>query len=82
MRSKLYTYVVTLILFVGTAHIGYAQGGKEPPEPENKMGIGSGPGAPGLSVPIDDYIPYLLILGALAGASYFYKIERQKPTDS
>ena len=81
MRSKLYTYVVTLILFVGTAHIGYAQGGKEPPQPEVK----STPPLPppvGLPTPIDDYIPYLLILGALAGASYFYKIERQEPTNS
>lgn len=79
MRSKLYTYVVTLILFVGTAHIGYGQGDKEPPPPDTKTGIPPPVGEP---LPIDGYIPYLLILGVLAGASYFYKIERQEPTNS
>jgi len=79
MRSKLYTYVVTLILFVGVAHIGYAQEVKEPPPPDTKTGIPPPVGEP---LPIDDYIPYLLILGVLTGAFYFYKIERQKPTDS
>ena len=78
MRSKLYTYVVTLILFVGVAHIGYGQGDKEPPPPNQEKN----PGVPGLQLPIDDYVPHFLILGVLAGASYFYKIERQEPTDS
>lgn len=78
MRSKLYTYVVTLILFVGVAHIGYAQK-DEPPQPGVKSTL---PPPVGLPTPIDDYIPYLLILGVLAGAFYFYEIERQEPTDS
>ena len=78
MRSKLYTYVVTLILFVGVIDLGYSQK-DEPPQP----GVKSTPPPPvGLPTPIDDYIPYLLILGVLAGAFYFYEIERQEPTDS
>tara|TARA_B100000678_G_C17945653_1_gene397085 strand:- start:247 stop:489 length:243 start_codon:yes stop_codon:yes gene_type:complete len=80
MRSKLYTYVVTLILIVGAARIGYGQEAKGPPAPDNKFG--SGPGAPGLPTPIDDYIPHLLIVGVFLGGYFFYKAERQKVTNS
>ncbi|RXG31127.1 hypothetical protein [Leeuwenhoekiella palythoae] len=79
MRSKLYTYVVTLILIAGAAHIGYGQGAKEPPEPQVRTGD-----APpfGLPTPIDDYIPHLLIFGVFMGGYFFYKAERQKVTNS
>ena len=73
MRSKLYTYVVTLILIVGAIRTGY---GQSPPPPTPI------PPPPGLQAPIDDYIPHLLILGVLIGGYFFYKAERQKVTNS
>ena len=74
MRLKLYTYVVTLILSVGAIRTGYGQSSPPPPTPA--------PPPPGLHVPIDDYIPHLLILGVFLGGYLFYKAERQKVTNS
>lgn len=71
MRSKLYTYVVTLILIVGAMYMGY---GQSPPPPAIPP--------PGLQVPIDDYIPHLLILGVFIGGYFFYKTDCQKVTNS
>ncbi|HBO28850.1 MAG: hypothetical protein CMF34_10910 [Leeuwenhoekiella sp.] len=79
MRLKLYTYVVTLILIVGVKTVVYAED-KNPPPP-NARSVGPPPPV-GAQVPIDDYIPYLLILGIFIGGYFFYKAERQKVTNS
>lgn len=78
MRSKLYTYVVTLILIVGVKTVVYAED-KNPPPPGARN---AAPPPPGLQVPIDDYIPHLFILGVFIGGYFFYKAERQKVTNS
>ena len=81
MRLKLYTYVVTLILIVGVKTVVYAED-KNPPSPGARNASPGAPPPPGLQVPIDDYIPHLLILGVLIGGYFFYKAERQKVTNS
>lgn len=71
MRKQFF-YFISFFLFLGSLSVFAAQEGSTPPSPSQK---GSGPPPPGL--PIDDWIPALLIGTAFAGSYYISKKRKQ-----
>ncbi|RXG17991.1 hypothetical protein DSM03_101669 [Leeuwenhoekiella aestuarii] len=80
MNFRLYTkYVVALAFAIGFVCMGYAE--KTPPAPEARAAAPP-PLPPGLMVPIDDYIPYLLIIAFFAGVYFYSKHNKNQATNS
>ena len=74
MKIRITLFLLFAFLYVSVA---FAQD-KEPPQPTK------GPGIPGLQVPIDDYIPFLIPVGLVLGI-YFLGLrantKRELPED-
>lgn len=76
MNLKLYNkYVVALVFSLGFIYMGYSQD-DDPPSPTNI------PPPFGEPLPIDDYIPYLLIIAFFAGVYFYSKHDKNQATDS
>jgi len=64
---------ILLLLIYLQALVSYA-GGKKPPAPTKNFG----PGAPGLQLPIDDFLPALFILALIIGIYYINSLSKTK----
>ena len=75
MKIRISLFLLFAFLY---ASVAFAQDKENPPVPQK------GPGAPGLQLPIDDYIPYLIPIGLALGIyllGFSENTKRELPED-